>query len=367
MKKSKGLVIATFLLLLAFMAAAQVKWKGTVAKEGDVTVVRNPKEPLYNTPILELKEELSLGDSQAQGDYAFGQIRSFTVDDAGSIYVLDYKDSHIKVFAASGEYVRTFGRKGQGPGEFDNPLMLSINRTSSELVVFQVSRKMSFFKTDGTFLRHVLFKDVRAGRGLVDSKGNIYIMEARRELKDSRYVIKKLAADASVIATLAESPAPSGESFNPFMPVGWFDVDRGDTFIYGYPETYEIRFFGASNQKVHKKIIRDYDPVAVTAGERERQEKAAQGTDIVFDFPKYHPAYSRFFLSDLGHVVVQTWEKAKDGKFAHDIFDAEGRFIGRVPLKPSGVEILNGKYYALEEDEEGYRLVKRYNVTWTII
>ncbi|MBP1661123.1 MAG: hypothetical protein H6P95_2315, partial [Candidatus Aminicenantes bacterium] len=33
---------------IAFEAAApQAKWKGTVIKEGDVTVVKNPKEPLY--------------------------------------------------------------------------------------------------------------------------------------------------------------------------------------------------------------------------------------------------------------------------------------------------------------------------------
>jgi hypothetical protein len=68
----------------------------------------------------------------------------------------------------------------------------------------------------------------------------------------------------------------------------------------------------------------------------------------------------------LGHVFVKTWEKTKDGKRLYDIFDAEGRFISRVPLKPSGIEILNGKYYALEEDEDGYQYVKRYAVSWNI-
>ncbi|MBP1659953.1 MAG: hypothetical protein H6P95_1145, partial [Candidatus Aminicenantes bacterium] len=50
----------------------------------------------------------------------------------------------------------------------------------------------------------------------------------------------------------------------------------------------------------------------------------------------------------------------------HDVFDAEGRFIGRVPLKGIGFEILNGKYYALEEDGEGYQYAKRYAVTWNV-
>jgi hypothetical protein len=372
MKINRGFVLVIGLALLAFMAAAaasgQDKWKGTVVKEGDVTIVKNPKEPLYKTPVLELKEDLSLGGPEAQGDYAFGQIRTFIVDDAGSIYVLDQQSSHIKVFDKTGKYVRTIGRKGQGPGELENPMTLSFNRTKGELAVHQASRRMSYFKTDGTFLRHLSLKEMWALRGRVDSQGNIYITEGFIDDNDPRYETKKLGPDTSVIAVLAKSPAPTGGGrLNPFMAINYFQVDRADNLVYGYPETYEIQFFGPANHKVFKKITREYDPVAVTAEEREKQEKdIPPGMSINFDFSKYHSAYYRFFLSDLGHVFVQTWEKTKDGKSIHDIFDAEGRFIGRVPLKPSGVEILKGKYYALEEDEDGYQTVKRYAVTWTV-
>jgi len=366
MRKGRGIVIVSFLLLSGSMAACQAKWKGTIVKEGEVTVIRNPKEPIYKTPILELKEDLSLGGPKAQGDYVLGQIRAFVVDDAGTIYVLDSKNFNVKVFDQSGEFLRTIGRKGQGPGEFELPLMLSLVRTSGELAVHQVTRRMSFFKTDGTFLRHLLFKDLFAGRGVCDSQGHIYIMEVRREDRGSRFVIKKLASDGTVIATLAESPAPGGGKFDPFAPVGWFQIDRNDNFVYGYPETYEIKFFGPSDPKVFKRVIRDYEPVAVTAEERAEQEKAAQGTGTVFDFSKFHGAYRWFFLSDLGHLFVVTYEKTKDGKIIHDIFDPEGRFIGRIPLKGMGLGVFKGKYYAREEDEDGYQYVKRYNVTWTI-
>jgi hypothetical protein len=247
-------------------------------------------------------------------------------------------------------------------------MTLSLNRTSSELAVHQASRRMSYFKTDGTFLRHLSFKEMWALRGRVDSKGNIYITEGIVDPKDPRYELKKLGPDASVIAMLAKSPAPNASvKFDPFMAISYFQIDPSDSVVYGYPETYEIQFFGPSDQNIFKKIRREYDPVLVTAEEKEEQKKdIPPGITLNFDFSKYHSAFSRFFLSDLGHVIVQTWEKTKDGKSIHDIFDAEGRFIGRVPLKPSGVEVLKGKYYALEEDEDGYKLVKRYAVTWTI-
>ena len=358
-----------FMLLVFTMlqgCSTQAKWKGSVVKEGDITVIKNPKEPIYKTPILELKEDLSLGGPDAKGDLFFSMITAVVIDDAGAIYVLDYRSSNIKVFDSSGALLQTIGRRGQGPGELEMPLDLSFVRTTGELAVHQMTRRMSFFKTDGTFLRHLLYKDVRAGRGLCDSRGNIFITEVRREDKESRYVIKKLSADGTIMATFADSPAPSGDKFNPFMPFGSFQIDTGDNLIYGYPESYEIQFFGASDAKLFKKIVREYEPVAVKAEERAEQEKSAQGRGIVFDFSKFHPAYRRFFLSDLGHLFVETFEKAKDGKIIHDIFDPEGRFIGRVPLKGLSFGVFKDKYYAREDDEDGYQYLKRYALTWLV-
>jgi hypothetical protein len=360
-----GLGLPALIVSATLMASPQAAWKGKVVKEGDVTVIKNPKKPLYKTPVLELSEDLSLGGADAQGDYAFGDLRDIVVDDTGIIYVLDSENFHIKVFDPAGKLLRTIGRKGQGPGEFEIPLMMSLVKAKGELAVHQVTRRMSFFKTDGTFLRHHLFKDIWAGRGICDSTGNIYIMEIRRGESDSRFVIKKLTEDGTVVATLGDSPAPSGDTFNPFMPVGWFKIDGNDNFVYGYPETYEIQFFGAADARVFKKIVRDYEPVAVTAEERAEQEKAAP-SGIVFDFPRFHAAYRWFFLSDLGHLFVATYEKTKEGLIIHDIFDADGRFIGRVPLQRTGACIVKGKLYAREEDEEGYPVLKRYTVTWKV-
>ena len=119
MNKIQNCIVCLVFLIMSTPspAHAQAEWKGTVVKEGDVTIVKNPKEPLYKTPVLELKEDLSLGGPEARGDYAFGNGIRFVVDEEASIYVLDTQDAHIKVFDKTGKYVRTIGRKGQGPGE----------------------------------------------------------------------------------------------------------------------------------------------------------------------------------------------------------------------------------------------------------
>ena len=364
MRKGRGIVIVSFLLLSGSMAACQAKWKGTIVKEGEVTVIRNPKEPIYKTPILDLKEEISIGGPDAQGEYAIGQIRDVVVDEAGIIYALDWQNTRVQVFDQAGAFVRTIGRKGQGPGELELPLTMSLVRNSGELAVHQATGRFSFFKTDGTFVRNFIFRGLSAVRGVCDSKGLIYLTEIRPGDDGARYVIKKVTGDGTVMATLAEAPTGGGKKFDPFLPLLWFQIDRNDNFVYGYPEIYEIRIFGA-NSKLSRRIVRDYDPVAVTAAERAEQEKIFEGRGPL-DFKKYHTAYRWFFLSDLGHIFVATFEKAADGKIIHDIFDPEGRFIGRIPLRRMGVGIFKGKFYAREEDEDGFPLIKRYAATWKV-
>jgi len=368
-KAGRTLTTGCLILALAALVAAcgREKWQGTIVKEGDVTVVRNPRKPLFESPVLELEEDLSIGGPQAEGEHVFGRILTFIVDDEGSIYVLDQKDSHIKVFDDAGRYLRTIGRKGQGPGELFMPLTLSLNRTTGELAVLQLSRRISYFKTDGTFLRQQPLKDTMALRGQVDSRGNIYVIDLVHGDRDSNYVVKKLSPDASMISVMAQAPAPGTDRPNPFMAIPSFQIDRNDALVYGCPETYEVQFMAASDGKVFKKIQREYDPVPVTEAEKkDRLAAVPPGSGITYDFSKFHSAYEGFFMSDLGHLFVRTWEKTDDGKVVCDVFDAEGRFLGRIPLKSYGISILKGKYYALEQDEEGYQYVKRYAVSWKV-
>ena len=107
--------------------------------------------------------------------------------------------------------------------------------------------------------------------------------------------------------------------------------------------------------------------MSVTEAEkRDRLAAVPSDSGITYDLSKFHSAYEEFFMSDLGNLVVRTWEKTEDGKVACDVFDAEGRFLGRVPLKSYGIAILKDKYCALEQDEDGYQYVKRYAVTWKV-
>jgi len=82
-----------------------------------VVYVQNPKDPMFDVPILGLVEELRIGEMETHPEYLFARISSLAVDNEKNIYVADGMENHIKVFSPEGLNLRTIGRPGQGPGE----------------------------------------------------------------------------------------------------------------------------------------------------------------------------------------------------------------------------------------------------------
>jgi hypothetical protein len=378
MKKWKAVfkVVVVVILLTNIPLSAEQKpqWKGTMTKEGDVMVIKNPKEPIYKEPILSLKEDFMIGGAQAKGEYALALPRSLAVDKAGDLFILDDKESCIKVFDNSGKYVRTIGRRGQGPGEIGGASSMSIPLGSNELIVMDISNnRLAFFSMDGRFIKNV---PLRGGIADVktDSQGNAYVAATEFGPGQRTDTLKKMNPDmSSVLADIVNRP--EDESRNPFSPREYWVVDDQDRLIYGDGKAYEIRYFGSAG-KLIRKILRDYDPLKVTKQDIDEfgNRRIPGGITPVYNFSSHHGAYRSFFVDDLGHLFVQTWERIADrSQDIHDIFDADGRFLGRVPLNrhadlinPKVRLMRSGKLYAIEPDAEGYEVVKRYSVTWLL-
>ena len=287
------------------------------------------------------------------------------VDELDNIFVLDRKENHIKVFDKSGKYIKVIGRRGQGPGELDMAAMISINAGKNELVVWQMNGRLAFFTLDGKFLRNqMLIAGELPLNAKVDPLSNIILTVGAMDPNKKCVTVKKYDSNMNFIRDLKKTPILKA-GFDPFEPYPYWDIDSNGYFVYGFPKDYTIEIWDTQNRLI-RKIERAYDPVDVTGDERERYLKnLSPGLKAKLDFSAAHSAFQRFFLDDQGMVFVQTWEKAEAGKkFIFDIFDKQGKFMARVPLKQKPQLLKKNKLYSIEEDEEGYQTVKRYAVNW---
>jgi hypothetical protein len=364
MKRTAALLV--FLAAFSAVLSAQT-WKGTISKQGDVVVVKNPKTPMYPAESFRFKEELSIGGESLPAEAAFGVIRDLDVAADGRIYIADIKQGKILVFESKGTFLLAFGKKGQGPGEFLAPVQLSIGNARHDVFVDGM-RKGVVFDLDGKFKVNVVYPAAMMTVRSDDSgalAGTVMVGNG----PEGRYELIKTTGSGSSPLILARAPITDLAAPDPFMPRLAWDLRADGTVVEGLPERYEIKIHDAAG-KVDRLISREYDPVPVMARDEEEYLKSmppgVQAATAKPRFSKRFPAFRRIIADERGWLFVQTNERASDGKsYITDIFDPDGRYIARFGEGGMIYRVRGGKVYSVKEDAEGYQIVKRYAIEWT--
>ncbi len=106
--------------LAAFLAPVNAGAGPDIRTIDGVTNVFNGPQPSDGVQDLELQELWTIGGEDDE-DVLLGIISRVRIADNGDIYLLDGQLSQAQVFSADGEFLRTLGRQGSGPGELSNP------------------------------------------------------------------------------------------------------------------------------------------------------------------------------------------------------------------------------------------------------
>lgn len=366
--RAKSIIAGCFVVAAMILAFSEQgpTGKGSIGQENGITIVRNPKEPLYDGKILSLNKELSIGSAAASENAVIASARSLAVDDAENIYVLDEKDFAVKVFDKSGAFLRRFGQKGKGPGDLDQPSRISIDRSQNALLIVNGASGLSFFSFDGKFLKSFTAGEAKKAQyARADSAGRIVMSYVRVQDTDHRWnVLNKFESESGPPIEVKNTALGSPYDF--LMPLVYWDLDEKDNIYYGYPKAYEIEIIDPRNKTV-KRILKEYDPVEPSAEVKAQIAQTMKSltpslAEKVF-VSKYHSAFINFLIDEKGRLFVSSW--AKSGKdFVYDVFDPEGRYIARFPLPFRAVLFKKGKLYCIEEDSDGYQAVTRYSVIW---
>jgi hypothetical protein len=341
-------------------------WKGTIIKQGDLVVVKNPKNPMIPAASVRFKEEISVRGGSLPSEAAFGIIRDVAVAADGRIYVAETKQRKILVFDSDGKYLFAFGKRGQGPGEFSSPIQITVRNMRREVFV-DGSLKGVVFDLEGKFKENTTYPaamlTVRS-----DEQGALAGTVMDTSEPKGSYQLVKTGGDGSMPMVLAKAFLPDLSAPDPFMPRLAWDLRPDGIVAEGLPERYEIHIHDAAG-KIIRQISREYDPVPVTARDEEEYLKTVPpevaATTGKPRFSKRFPAFRRIVADERGWLFIQTNEKASDGKsYITDIFDSDGRYVARFGEGGMIYRVCGGKMYAVVEDEEGDIILKRYSMEW---
>lgn len=345
-----------FMALAALVIAACAKsdrsagWTGSVDTLASGTlVVKNPETALWDSASeWRMEEDLRIGSAEGSGPDTFGSIADIAVDSAGHIYVLDRQAKNVRVFNAAGAHVRTIGKEGAGPGEFRDPIAMDLDSAGRLWVVDPGNARYTVIK-NGEFVtshhRPIASYSLPWAGGF-DSQGRFYDVAfhisgaSRGTLSLVRFTSSLQLGDTIPLPTGGPKPATLklGEhsmALVPFTPrLAWLFDPRGYIW-FGLGDSYRIHQRALTGDTV-RIIEREHQRLPVAAEDRaEAREQLAwfvkQGGKIDdSDFPALKPVFDQLLLDDTGNLWVGVTEPHGIPGSVYDVFDPEGRYLGRV-------------------------------------
>ena len=357
------IIIVSVLVVSFSISQENPQWKGKIEYEDGIEVITSPEQPMYGEDVFSMDEDLSIGVAEGKKEYDFFHLSYLAVDDQEAIYAMDQGEKLVKVYDKKGNFLRFIGRKGEGPGELQNPDDIFIVNTNN-LVIEDFIRNISYFSTTGKFIRSLSTTKIFPIGVSLNSRGYIFIITNIKASNKWGKEISLYDDNLTYLKTIISipQPKPNPQILKPFQPNINMSSYRDDHFIVSFKEEYELQIFNLKGELV--KIIRqEYEPIKVTEEDVKLSVgKVSKGRKLVV--PTYFPAIHSLTTDDEGRIFAHTFEKDGNGKHFIDVFDQEGRYIAKISLKDRLKVWKKGKLYTIEEDDDGFHVIKRYKVTW---
>ena len=362
-------------------------------------------------PVDEARRVFSAGAEDGDERYVFGKIGDVAPSASGdTVYVTDRLTREVKAFDARGRFLFRFGRRGEGPGEYEDPMSITAVPWNGGVAVWDAKlQRLTVLTAAGEVLHTsspLRQSDIaEQGKRLRAYEGG-FLLEVRSDpytvpLPQQRGHLVRLDTAGAVRDTLVEfavpwvrgstQPAPSGGlaswmTLNApfFTPNPTWDVAPGHPAAFVPGGKYEV-FRIADRGGVPLRITRPWEPARVTRKERWLNVRAWQASnDAPPQLPTFvverlwngrdywastRPALTGVLVDERGHVWAQRFDvRDNPAGFGRsrtwDGYATDGSPVGAVRFPPDFVPVAmrGGVAYGvrgtrLEVDRlEAYRL-----------
>lgn len=277
------------------------------------------------------------------------------------LYVAE--ESSISLFSLEDfTFVKSIGRKGEGPGEFKG--FLGFKLMPDYLFISDIGRVL-YFSRDGEFLKsrktsfHIIFQLYPVGESFVG-----YTPRRTRGAKKWFQEISLYGRDMKFVKAVTKKAHVRGTPGKRKVEIcaDLFSHNvRGDKILVADSRKgFYIEVFDGNGEKLYA-IDNEYDKIKITEEDKkwliaERKElqlmrgsKLDPGTEFVF--PEYFPAFRRFAV-DGETLYVITWKK-KDRKNEIVVMDIKGKILKKsfVDSNLQGIYTIgNHRWYALRDN-----------------
>ena len=325
---------------------------------------------------ISIEPTLSIGTLDGEEAYQLFQVRTATRLADGRVLVANGGTSEIHVFDASGTHLDTWGREGEGPGEFTRLSSVGPWPGDSLMAWDRGQRRISIFDLEGNHGRTFAFsqnEEVRFPQyqGLLPD-GSIFVSapsvfragEAVSGLarQDDGYAL--LGPEGGLLGGLGNYPGremyvrttgggitvmnqPFGRSSPSAIWRGIILISPNDTYeIRGYDTSGALELIVRRGHQLHEVSQADFDAyVAEQVADVEENVRAAAAARFEgFPTVESFPAFESLKVDARGYLWVEEYQIPGVERTVWTVFDADGRVQGLVET-PLGLDV-----YEIGED-----------------
>ncbi len=339
-----------FLLAISFVALAACSGGGSGAAGveveriavGDTLVVRNTLPDMLPPPAYTLEPDLTIGVEEGPEEYVLLSPQALDVDREGNIYVSDQRAGQVRVYAPDGTHRLTFGRRGEGPGEFHSQMwgLFDVHPVAGGMITVEDNPWLRIFDSDGTYLRSFDLSFVLAADERLRTSADRICWLPGREHLVANWTWRRQTGDwimprVTTMAVLTEDLEIVREMPSCKPPLGMYSADQrgfslpftaeychaitGDRWLaWGVSSAYRIDTFDLDSEE-WLRIELDLEPVPVTAAEIDSFKASFLerygGPDPGIwrpllnqaDYPSRKPVYAAFLGDDEGRIWVERY------------------------------------------------------------
>ncbi len=300
---------------------------------------------------------LTIGaDLRASREYQFDQISGVIRLPEGEILVADAGNT-LRVYRENGDYLATWGREGEGPGEFG--FLGGLARLGSDSVVAwdRRSRRLTVFDATGMVARENTLREApelilrgSVGRGrlvferVIEFEFNLSEFDellagrsGNEEFQRQQGTVEIRGATGGLLAVVG--PYPHTEYHFPtpaVLFVGPVRFSRGmitgvwDSLVVAGPnDSYELRGHGVNGEL--DRIIR-WNRIPIVADETHRRAFADENPQSNQEAPmaSHLPMFDRVIGDELGYLWVRDYDMPDEETVRWTVFDSNGAIVTRL-------------------------------------
>ena len=213
-----------------------------IEMKNGLRLVHNEKVGAWGvTPRVRLELVRTIGGWNVEDEHlAFKEPTDVAVDSKGCLYILDRGNERIQKLSPDGTFLRSIGRHGQGPTEFQFPFCLTISPDDMLYVIDYHNLRIQILTSEGKMERAIKFTNSQMSKVRLLKSGDL-VLGGRINLGELMRARKKSPDLLSIIDRKGKVLKSFGEfidygDLNVNSEVHWFelDVDNNDNIYLSF-------------------------------------------------------------------------------------------------------------------------------------